>query len=302
MGAVDPTYPLYPIAAIIAAVLLLLVFLSSFIRQSWNLAVAFLCFWLFFENLTFAINAIIWSDNADIKLYIYCDIVSHLQIIAGVVKPMSTLLIMRRLYLIASLRSVDLPSKAAVRATRPSPELNYSIQHARFLVEEGFGCTNAAESSLASLLLLLSWPVVAPLLAVILYYPRVAIVLYRQSREFNEFLHSNPSITRTNYIRILVLATFNICIMLFLNIAVSVSTVLSTNFGPPKLFPFYPGWGPVHHDESPVASSWAAIKASGPLNVAFTFLARWASIIVSFAIFGLFGLPQGARASYRRAF
>ena len=33
-----------------------------------------MCFWLFLENLLNAINSIIWSDNADIKLYVYCDI------------------------------------------------------------------------------------------------------------------------------------------------------------------------------------------------------------------------------------
>ena len=74
MAAVDPTYPFYPIASFLASVMLLLVLLTSFVRQSWNLGVACLCFWLFLENLTFGINAIIWSDNADVKLYIYCDI------------------------------------------------------------------------------------------------------------------------------------------------------------------------------------------------------------------------------------
>ena len=74
MRAADPTYPLYPAASILAAVLLLLVLLTGFVRQSWNLGVAFLCFWLFFENLTAAINAIVWADNSDVKLYVYCDI------------------------------------------------------------------------------------------------------------------------------------------------------------------------------------------------------------------------------------
>ena len=73
-GAVDPTYPLYPVACILSAVMLLLVLLTSFVRQSWNLGVAFLCFWLFLENLTEGIDTIVWSDNADIKLYVYCDI------------------------------------------------------------------------------------------------------------------------------------------------------------------------------------------------------------------------------------
>lgn len=74
MGAVDPTYPLYPITCILASAMLLLVLTTSFVRQSWNLGVAFLCFWLFFELVTGAVNAIVWSDNADMKLYVYCDI------------------------------------------------------------------------------------------------------------------------------------------------------------------------------------------------------------------------------------
>lgn len=73
-GTVDPTYPLFPVASLIAAAMLLLVLLTSFVRQSWNLGVIFLCFWLFTEDLTSAIGTIIWSNNADIKLYVYCDI------------------------------------------------------------------------------------------------------------------------------------------------------------------------------------------------------------------------------------
>lgn len=137
-AAVDPTYPLYPIACFLSAVMLLLVLLTNFIRQSWNFGVASLCFWLFLENLVIGINTIIWADNADIKFDVYCDIgadtsfrcisgrefslefhtaVSHLQMFTYVVKPMATLIITRRLYLITSLQSVELPSKEAVRST-----------------------------------------------------------------------------------------------------------------------------------------------------------------------------------------
>ena len=77
MGVIDPIHPLYPVTCIISAILLLSVLLSSFVRQSWNLGVAFLCFWLFLENLTYGVNGFIWSDNADVKLYVYCDIGEH---------------------------------------------------------------------------------------------------------------------------------------------------------------------------------------------------------------------------------
>ena len=74
MTAADPTYPLFPIASVIAAAMLLSMLLNSFVRQSWNLGVASLCFWLFLDTLAKSIGAIVWSDNADLKLYVYCDI------------------------------------------------------------------------------------------------------------------------------------------------------------------------------------------------------------------------------------
>ena len=74
MTSVDPSYPLYPTATIVAAATLLLVLSTSFVRQIWNLGVAFLCFWLFWENLTLGVNSIIWADNADVKLNAYCEI------------------------------------------------------------------------------------------------------------------------------------------------------------------------------------------------------------------------------------
>jgi hypothetical protein len=130
--AADSTFPLYPVFSIASAALMLLVFMTSIIRQSWNLGVAFLCFWLFWGNLTAGINTIIWANNADIKLYVYCDIgelqhlytyfltdqticsVTHVQIFLSTVKPACTLIITRRLYKIASLRSVDATTRKEV--------------------------------------------------------------------------------------------------------------------------------------------------------------------------------------------
>ena len=124
MRAVDPTYPLYPIARFISIIMLLLVLLTSFVRQRWNFGVASICFWLFLENLSSAISAITWSDNNDVRFYTYCDIgallliserssltlitaVSRLQVIAIVVKPMATFIITRQLYLIVNVQTIQ---------------------------------------------------------------------------------------------------------------------------------------------------------------------------------------------------
>ncbi|KZV69822.1 fungal pheromone STE3G-protein-coupled receptor [Peniophora sp. CONT] len=153
--------------------------------RSWNLGVVFLCFWLFFENVTNAANAIVWSDNADIKFYVYCDIVSHLQVITFVVKPMATLIITRRLYLIASLQSVEILNKAARRwdlalewtlgliiPILVAGPIYYVNQGARFQIFEGFGCSTADPSSILDTILSRSWTVVPPLISIIFYYPK----------------------------------------------------------------------------------------------------------------------------------
>ncbi|VDB92186.1 unnamed protein product [Peniophora sp. CBMAI 1063] len=311
MAATDPSYPLYLIACLLASAMLLLVLLTSFIRQSWNLGVVFLCFWLFWENLADGIGSIVWADNADIKLYIYCDIVSHLQQITSVVKPMATLIITRRLYLITSLRSIEPPTKAARHRNLAiewalglgipllvAGPFYYIVQGARFEVKEGVGCTNAPESSMLSILLLNSWNVLPPLVSITVYYPHVARVFYRHNREINQFLQSNNPVSRTNYFRILALACIDILLTLPMGIVTIVLLVKNDlSFG---RFPFYYGWTPDHTDWQPVNYSYADITSGGPFDVAYFHFTNWTSPVLAFAIFGLFGVTLEARASYWR--
>ena len=48
--------------------------------------------------------------------------------------------------------------------------LDYIVQDARFEVLSGFGCANASDGSVLSLLLINSWPVILPLISVTVYY------------------------------------------------------------------------------------------------------------------------------------
>jgi hypothetical protein len=70
----DPTYPLLPILSIVCSIFMIMVLATSFIRQSWNLGLLLLCAALLVGDLTLGINTIVWSDNADIKALVYCDI------------------------------------------------------------------------------------------------------------------------------------------------------------------------------------------------------------------------------------
>ncbi|VDB95781.1 unnamed protein product [Peniophora sp. CBMAI 1063] len=314
MAAVDPTYPLYPIACLLAAAMLLLLLLTSFVRQSWNLGVALLCFWLFFETLTDGIDSIIWSDNADVELYVYCDIVSHMQLITSIVKPMATLVITRRLYLITTLLSIEPHTKVARRRDLAiewtlglgipllvAGPIYYVVQGTRFEVLEGFGCTDAADSSILSILLIYSWTVLPPLVSITVYYrvsAHVARIFYRHSREINQFLRSNNSVSRANYFRILVLASIDILLTLPMGVAtiflVVKAAVSSGNF------PFYFGWTFDHTGWQPESFSYASIVSEGPFSVAQIYFVQWTSSVLALVIFGLFGLTSEARASYWR--
>ncbi|KZV72023.1 hypothetical protein PENSPDRAFT_684048 [Peniophora sp. CONT] len=315
MAVVDPTYPAFPVVSLLAASLLLVILLSSFVRQSWNLGVAFLCFWLFFENLTFAINAVIWSDNADVKLYIYCDIAStHLQMICVVVKPMSTLIIMRRLYLIASLRSVEFPKKLGslrrmdVGASRSIfgswaslLAQDYTVQPLRFSINEGSGCVYVIEDSILGFSVTATWLIGPHIASIVIYYPRTFRVLYLQNREVNLFLSSNNSMSRTNYLRILVLASLSVFLTLAMNVVNFLLTLIPVLVQSSEPLPLYQGWLFDHTNWEPVGFPYEAIVSTSTAR-GFYYFSQWITPVLSFAIFGLFGNTAGARASYWRVF
>ncbi|VDC01737.1 unnamed protein product [Peniophora sp. CBMAI 1063] len=333
MGAVDPTYPLFPIASILAAVLLLLVLLASFLRHTWNTGVAFLCFWLFVGNVFSAANAIIWSDNADVKLYAYCDIggsltaqlkvavlstlllelVSHVDVIISVVKPMATLLITRQLHLIAGLRSLERLSKGAKRRALAvewglgfvfplvvAGPIYYVHQGFRFEVDEGFGCTSAIQISVLEILTIGIWSILPPLISVIFYYPKVLRTFYCQIRDIDHSLSGTGSLSRANYLRIVVLASIDLLLTLPVGIANIILGIISwrRNFS----LPFYWGWTYLHAGWEPLSVSYADFQASGTANFALYYFNSWTSPFLAYVIFCLFGLSSEARASYKHVF
>ncbi|KAI0031556.1 GPCR fungal pheromone mating factor, partial [Vararia minispora EC-137] len=308
--AADPTYPLFPIFFILSAVLLLLVLTTRFVRQSWNLGVSFLCFWLFWEVLTGGINAILWSDNADVKFYVYCDIVSHLQLFTSVVKPACTLLTTRRLYKIVSLRSV-LPPSRKEKITDIAVEWiigcgipvlatssDYIVQGSRFSVLEGLGCTNSLSPSWLMLITISSWHIILPSVSVFFYWPKTVYILYRHSRDTTQFLRSNNSISRPSYLRLLALASIDVIISLPVGI-ISFLEGLVIAVSNDYSIPFYQGWKWTHSDWAPDSLSYAALQAQGHWTLSNYYLDRWLSIVLALVIFSFFGLTADARATYR---
>ncbi|VDC07841.1 unnamed protein product [Peniophora sp. CBMAI 1063] len=312
MVAADPTYPLFPIASFLASAMLSMVLLTSFVHQRWNLGVAFLCFWLFLENLLGGVSAIIWSDNADVKLYVYCDIVSRLELVTLVVKPMCTLIITRRLYLIVNLRSENAFS---VRRNRKDVAIEWTLglviplllagplyyinEDARFQILEGGGC-DAAVSGESVLALLLStiWSFAPALLSVIIYYPRIAWILYTRYKDTSHFLQSSQSISRAYFFRLLMLASIDVLVTLPFGITTFVLSLLSQFEQVGKHITFYEGWDTIHSDWTPAGVTYAEFRAAGPATIAEMYFSRWSSPFLAFVIFALFGVTGAARGTY----
>lgn len=119
---------------------------------------------------------------------------------------------------------------------------------------------------------------------------------YRHNREINQFLQSNNSVTRTNYFRILALASLDVLLTLpmgIANIILFVKADLSSN-----IISFYFGWNYDHTDWQPESFSYAAIVFGGTYDVAQFYFINWTSPVLAFAIFALFGITTEARASY----
>ena len=69
----DPTYPLVPIINFLSIPLVILPLFTS-IRQRQNVGVMIYAAWVAIRCLTVGVNTIVWKDNYDIRIPVWCDI------------------------------------------------------------------------------------------------------------------------------------------------------------------------------------------------------------------------------------
>ena len=74
----DPTYPLIPVANLLAACILVATLVSNSIRGAHNRGVIMLVGWTFVQDLIMAIHSIVWSDSSDNIAPVFCDICAFL--------------------------------------------------------------------------------------------------------------------------------------------------------------------------------------------------------------------------------
>ena len=127
----------------------------------------------------------------------------------------------------------------------------------------------------------------------------VARTFHRQRKDVNDFLQSNDSVSRTNYFRVLALASIDILLTLPFGIATLALSILQ-KLSTPSGLPIYFGWKFDHTNWEPFEVTYADLVAEGQASVAQFYVVHWTSPILAFAIFGLFGVTAEARATYWR--
>ncbi|KAI0316926.1 pheromone A receptor-domain-containing protein [Amylostereum chailletii] len=304
----DPTYPAVPVANFSATILTFLTLLVSSWGHSWNVGTQLLGLWVVLESAITGAEAIVWSGTSDNLSPLWCDISSHLALASNIGVPACSLIITRRLYHIARMRTVEYPSRReklrsllsdlALGLGVPAVVmcLYYVVQPCRFIVVENYGCASSTVSSGVSLILLDSWGVVLPAISATVYCPKIIWIFYHHQRDLNRFLHRSTTINRIRYIHILSIACIDILITLPVGV---LGVILQFSDGP---FSFWPGWTAIHGDDwGPILLSADEWTADGWTRFTIYFN-QWINAFLAVMFFFLFGLTMEARTKYRRAF
>ncbi|KAH9919592.1 pheromone A receptor-domain-containing protein [Fomitopsis serialis] len=176
-------HPELPYLAFIAASLVLVPLPWHW--RARNVATLSIIAWLFVVNTIYGVDAVIWADNVDIVIPVWCDITTKILIGANMALPAACMCICIHLEQVASLR--DARISTATKQRRQVFEglicfglpavwmaLHYVVQGHRFDIIEGYGCRPSTYVSVPSMLLL--W--VPPLILSAISFVFAALALH----------------------------------------------------------------------------------------------------------------------------
>nr|VWO99367.1 Pheromone receptor CPRa1p [Ganoderma boninense] len=300
----DPTYPAFPILALLGASFVLVPI--PWHLQAWNAGTCLFMIWTAVACLNLAINAIVWSDNVINSAPVWCDISSRIIVAAGVALPSSSLCIQRRLYNIASIKSVSLTRAEKRRAVLTDMAIGlgipllqvvfqYIVSGHRFDIYEGIGCYAYTYNTPLAYPFSFLWPLVIALVSGC-YCVLTFITFLRRRAQFNSYLASNASLTANRYFRLMAIASLEIVCTIPLS---AYGLYLNLTSGPMNS---WISWEDTHFNYSKV-DQFPAIIWRTDKNAVISFeLTRWLAPFCAFVFFAFFGFAQEARMHYHQAF
>lgn len=270
--------------------------------QAWNIGTCLNMVYTGFACLNLFINSVVWNDNVRNPAPVWCDISSHINLVCIIAVPLAILCTNRRVYLITigdmpltiaqQRRAIILDLAAGLGIPPIFVILIYILQgRRRFRILEDIGCSISMYHD-PVFIIIGPGSQLAVSLACAVYSTLTIRTIYKTYSELSELLSSNNTTDKSQYLRVLTIATLSsICVV---PVALYTLIICWLSAGP------WPGWKKSHSGLSPIlvpASIWRSdhfLKHSREIH-------RWYFVFNAFAIFACFGVHKQARRRYMSA-
>ncbi|KAJ7019739.1 pheromone A receptor-domain-containing protein [Mycena alexandri] len=235
--------------------------------------------WTALACMVFFVDSIVWSGNIIDWSPAWCDLSTHFLNGFNLAIPACSLCINRRLYQIASVRTVTKTASDKRRA---------------ILIDLAIGL------GLPLLQIPLQYIVQTPVAIVLFHLPPILVgcvsavycvlsikSFYHSRAQFKELLSSNKNLNLNRYVRLMCLASTD----LMFTIPLAIWTLWPVDL-----------WADTHSNFSRVVSVPGIFWRTEPYTVASLETTRWATIACALLFFGYFGFADEAIKNYRTAF
>jgi len=273
--------------------------------EAWNTGTCLYMFWGGLACLNYFINAVIWNKHAMNVAPVWCDISTRIIIAQSVAIPAASLCINRRLYQIASVKSVTITKTQKRRAILvdlaiglglPLLELPmaYITQGHRFNIFEQVGCFPYTHNTPVAFPLVWVWPLVIGLVSAF-YCVRTIIAFHKRRTMFKELLSANNNLNSDRYFRLMGLAAVDLCCTIPFS-AYIIALNVKGGIQP------YKSWADVHSNFGRVVLFPAIIWHNDNHTRTSLEMSRWLTVSCAYIFFAFFGFADEARKNYRNMF
>ncbi|KAJ7020815.1 pheromone A receptor-domain-containing protein [Mycena alexandri] len=274
--------------------------------EAWNTGTCLYMIWTALACMVFFVDSIVWSGNIIDWSPAWCDLSTHFLNGFNLAIPACSLCINRRLYQIASVRTVTKTASDKRRAILidlaiglglPLLQipLQYIVQGHRYNIFEDVGCLGETYETPVAIVLFHLPPILVGCVSAV--YCVLSIKSFYHSRaQFKELLSSNKNLNLNRYVRLMCLASTDLMFTIPLAIWTLWVNVKVVGISP------WISWADTHSNFSRVVSVPGIFWRTEPYTVASLETTRWATIACALLFFGYFGFADEAIKNYRTAF